>query len=130
MLRKFVNETGSDWDQWLPYVLFAYREVPQASTRFSPFELLFAYEVRGPLSLLKDVWERDPKSSESVHVISYVLQMREKLEKMTILAQENFTAVQNQQRTWYDQAARERSFCPGQKVLVMLPTKESKVPLR
>lgn len=44
MLRKFVD-TGSDWDRWLPYLLFAYREVPQAITGFSPFELLFGHEV-------------------------------------------------------------------------------------
>ena len=37
MLRKFVSDTGRDWDKWLPFVLFAYREVPQASTGFSPF---------------------------------------------------------------------------------------------
>lgn len=37
MLRKFVCESGKDWDQWLPYLLFAYREVPQTSTGFSPF---------------------------------------------------------------------------------------------
>ena len=28
MLRKFMNDSGSDWDQWLPFLLFAYREVP------------------------------------------------------------------------------------------------------
>ena len=40
ILCKFINVTGSDWDQWLPYLLFAYRDVPQASTGFSPFKLL------------------------------------------------------------------------------------------
>ena len=34
MLKKFVAANGKDWDQWLPYLLFAYREVPQASTGF------------------------------------------------------------------------------------------------
>ncbi|KAL7883860.1 hypothetical protein SRHO_G00015180 [Serrasalmus rhombeus] len=57
MLRRFVNETGSDWDTWLPYVLFAYREVPQASVGFSPFQLLYGREVRGPLDVLKETWE-------------------------------------------------------------------------
>ena len=41
MLRKFVNSREKDWDQYIPYLLFAYREVPQESTGFSPFELLF-----------------------------------------------------------------------------------------
>ena len=49
LLHKTVSETGKDWDQLLPYLLFAYREVPQASTGFSPFELLYGRDVRGPL---------------------------------------------------------------------------------
>lgn len=50
MLRKTADEEGKDWDRLLPYVLFAYREVPQESTGFSPFELLYGREVRGPLA--------------------------------------------------------------------------------
>ena len=56
MLRKFVSESGTNWDQWLPYLLFSYREVPQASTGFSPFELLYGREVRGPLDILRESW--------------------------------------------------------------------------
>lgn len=52
MLQKFVADTGWDWDQWLPFLLFAYREVPQTSTGFSPFELLYNWDVQGPLDLL------------------------------------------------------------------------------
>lgn len=37
MLRKTAQEEGKDWDKLIPYLLFAYREVPQASTGFSPF---------------------------------------------------------------------------------------------
>ncbi|CAM4607160.1 unnamed protein product [Caretta caretta] len=40
MIRKVVSKDGKDWDNLLPY-LFAIREVPQASTGFSPFELLY-----------------------------------------------------------------------------------------
>lgn len=75
MLRKFVSSTGSDLDQWLPYLLFAYREVPQSSTGFSPFELLYGRQVRGPLDLLKDYWEQT--ESEGDNIISYVIKMRE-----------------------------------------------------
>ncbi|CAI5638198.1 unnamed protein product [Oreochromis niloticus] len=127
MRRKFVNDTGSDWDQWLPYLLFAYREVPQASTGFSPFELLYGHEVRGPLTLLKDSWEGEQGKEESVSVISYVIHMREKLQQMSELAQSHMAAAQKQQKTLFDRKARHRSFVPGQKVLVMLPTSDSKL---
>ncbi|XP_043981200.1 uncharacterized protein LOC122835850 [Gambusia affinis] len=127
MLRKFVDETGSDWDQWLPYLLFAYREVPQASTGFSPFELLYGHEVRGPLTLLKETWAGEEEGEGPVNVISYVMQMRERLQKMTALAQQHMAEAQKYQKVWYDKSARQRTFVPGQKVLVMLPSSESKL---
>jgi len=76
MLRKFVSSTGSDWDQWLPYLLFVYREVPQASTGFSPFELLYGRQVRGPLDLLREHWENPIPDQDNV--ASYVIKMRER----------------------------------------------------
>ncbi|KAL3967106.1 alpha-2-macroglobulin-like protein [Sarotherodon galilaeus] len=125
MLRKFVSDTGADWDQWLPYLLFAYGEVPQVSTGFSPFELLYGRQVRGPLDLLKDCWE-DPKA-EGENIAAYVITMRERLEKMASLVQDNMKAAQKHQKTWYDQKARDRVFLPGQKVLLLLPTSDNKL---
>lgn len=64
MLRKNTKEDLAKWDKMLPYLLFAYREVPQESTGFSPFELLYGRNVRGPLDVLKETWEVSPRSSE------------------------------------------------------------------
>ena len=52
MQGKFVADSQNDWDTYLPYVLFAYREVPQESTVFSPFQLLYGRRARGPLDVL------------------------------------------------------------------------------
>ena len=57
MLRKFVTKEGKDWDKLLPYVLFAYREVPQASTGFSPFELIYGRKSYGSVKRSMGVWE-------------------------------------------------------------------------
>ncbi|KAL8574729.1 hypothetical protein ACOMHN_023933 [Nucella lapillus] len=43
MLKRLCQEHPKDWDRFVPAVLFAYREVPQESMRFSPFE---RYEMR------------------------------------------------------------------------------------
>ncbi len=51
MIRKFVHEDAKNWDKWLEPLLFAVREVPQASTGFSPFELLYGRQPRGVLDL-------------------------------------------------------------------------------
>jgi hypothetical protein len=125
MLRKAATDEGKDWDKWVPYLLFAYREVPQASTGFSPFELLYGRPVRGPLDILKETWESSSKSSESI--VSYVLDMQGKLAKMSEMARENLAQARTKQKQWYDQNARERRFEPGEQVLVLLPTSTSKL---
>ena len=96
---------GKDWDQLLVYVLFEYREVPQATTGFSPFELLCSRAVWGPLDILKETWEAE-ESEESV--VSYILSVQEKLAGMMELVKQNSTKAKAQQKAWYDRNARER----------------------
>ena len=59
MLKKMCQKRPKDWDRYLPAILFAYREVPQSSTRFSPFELLYGRTVRGPMQILNELWTGD-----------------------------------------------------------------------
>ena len=125
LLRKLINKEGRDWDQLLPYVLFTYREVPQSTTGFSPFELLYGREVRGPLDILKEEWVAEKRSDESV--ISHILAIRERMEEMTDIVKDNVKEAQQQQKTWYDKTARERELKPGEEVLVLLPTSSNKL---
>ena len=50
------QEKHKDWDRYLSADLFAYREVPQASPGFSPFELLYERPVGGPMQVMKELW--------------------------------------------------------------------------
>ena len=124
MLRRSAEE-GKDWDKLLPYVLFAYREVPQETTRFSPFELQYGREVRGPLNVIRETWEADVSSGKSI--LSYVVGMRERLEVMAELVKENVGKAQRYQKEWFDRQARERELKVGEKVLILLPTSASKL---
>lgn len=54
MLRKYCLETGKDWADADPWLLFACREVVQESLGFSPADLVFAQSPRGPLAVIKD----------------------------------------------------------------------------
>uniref|UniRef100_A0A3B3HU39 Gypsy retrotransposon integrase-like protein 1 n=1 Tax=Oryzias latipes TaxID=8090 RepID=A0A3B3HU39_ORYLA len=127
MLQKFVDDTGKDWDRWLPFLLFAYREVPQASTGFSPFELLYGWDVQGPLDLLRKSWEAPSTTPAGKGVIQFVLEMRERLQRYQEEAEVNLREAQRKQKTWYDQQARNREFQPGQKVLLLLPSSTHKL---
>ena len=125
LLRKLVSKEGRDWDRLFPYVLFAYREVPQSTTGFSPFELLYGREVRGPLDVLKEEWEAEKLSDESV--VSHILAIRERMEEVTEIVSANVKEAQQRQKTWYDQTARESELEPGEEVLVLLPTSSNKL---
>ena len=77
MLRKTAVKEGVDWDVMLPYLLLAYREVPQASTPLNSYMVIMC---GGPLDVLSKMWQSSTKSEESV--LSHVLSIRDKLEKM------------------------------------------------
>lgn len=47
-LAKTVQKQGRDWDEHLPYVLYAYRTSIQESTKESPFYLLYGGDARLP----------------------------------------------------------------------------------
>ena len=95
MLKKAAVDEGKDWEKLLPYLLFTYREVPQDSTGFSPFELLYGRAVRGPLDVLRESWEASSRNNESG--VSLVLSVREKMANMTELVQRNLAKAQRQQ---------------------------------
>ena len=59
--------------------------------------------------------------------VSYILMIRERLEKMAELVEENVSRAQKQQKEWYDRNARSREFHPGDQVLVLLPTSTNKM---
>ena len=42
MLRKFISDHPRDWDQIIKFLLYALREVPNASTGYSPYQLVYA----------------------------------------------------------------------------------------
>ncbi|GFO08796.1 Zinc finger protein [Plakobranchus ocellatus] len=67
-LRRLCSEQPRQWHRYINPLLFAYREVPQESTHFAPFELLYGRTVRGPMHILRELWtkeieEPDVKSS-------------------------------------------------------------------
>jgi len=68
MLKKFANWRQKDWDEYLPYLLFVYCEVPQETTGFSPFDLLYGHHVRGPLDVFREDWTGDKGTSIPVEL--------------------------------------------------------------
>ncbi|KAI2666719.1 Retrovirus-related Pol polyprotein [Labeo rohita] len=124
MLKRVAADDRKDWDQMLPYVLFGIREVPQASTCFTPFELLFGRQPRGLLDVARDAWEQQPVALRSV--VEHVAQMREKIERVMPMVREHLVKAQQVQQRHYNRAAQPREFQPGERVMVLVPTSACK----
>ena len=99
-------------------LLFAAREAVQEALGFSPFELVFGHEVRGPLKMFKETW----LSEESpMGLLEYVSTFRDRLSNARELARQNLERSQSRMKVWYDRRARHRQFNIGDEVLVLFP---------
>lgn len=127
MMRRMCQERPRDWDRYLAPLLFAYREVPQASLGFSPFELLYGRHVRGPLSVLKELWTNEALEPEIRTTYEYVCELRNRLEATCRLAHEELERSGARYKKYYDKKARNRALSAGDRVLILLPTDNNKL---
>lgn len=103
MLRKMSYEKPKDWDRYLLALLFAYRDVSQESTKFSPFDLVYARSVRGPMAVLKDCCFEGT-------TYQYVLDLKERLARTRELAHEKLQKSKEPHNKNYDKKAKSSIF--------------------
>ena len=118
MLRTYCLEQEKEWDEGVPMLLFAIREAIQESLGFSPFELLYGREVRGPLRLMKECWltEEEPNN-----LLDQVADLQHRLTAAREIARKNLEKAQDKMKVWYDRRERKRSFETGDEVLALIP---------
>lgn len=82
MIRKYCHESKSDWDEGLPFLLFAIRETPQESLGYSPFEILYGRQVRGPLKVVKEKWFQQDSPEIKQTVKEYLTKLKNTLDRV------------------------------------------------
>ncbi|KAK7097274.1 hypothetical protein V1264_004279 [Littorina saxatilis] len=128
MVKKLMADRPKDWDRYLPFALFAYREIPQESTGYSPFELLYGRNPKGPSELLYHAWTDSSRENQQVPVSQYVQDLKEVLADSVSRAQKAVQNVSKKNRSYRSQ--KPRTILAGKKVLVLLPTEKNKMILR
>ena len=127
MLRHLCQEQPKEWDRFIPALLFAIREVPQESLKFSPFELLFGREVRGPMRILKELWTKEEMSGEKRTTFQYVVDLKSRIDSTCKLARESLEKASKRQAKYFNRKTKPRKFRVGQKVLLLVPNKRNKL---
>lgn len=124
-IRKYIQDHGGEWHHALPFVLWAFREVPHTVTGLSPFELLFGRCPKGPLDVLKHEW--NGSGAKSLNIVSYMRETYDRLEQAQLLASQNESKAKQDMATYYDKGARAQLYCVGDQVLIMKPNSKVKL---
>lgn len=116
LLRAYCVQLDRDWEEGLPWMMLAAREVVQESTGFSPNDLVFGHKVRGLLSFFQDVGEvvKPPEN-----LSSYVLGFKNRLIQAREVAKIHLEKRQQSMKRLYDRTVQRRVFEPGDQVLVL-----------
>lgn len=129
MLHHVIREDPRDWDRQIPFLLFAYREVPNCTTGVSPFRLLYGREARGPLAILKSTWagEIPLPLNMTKSAVEYLQDLKTRME--TAAEQAALTA-QDKQRAYteyYNRRSSVRNFAIGDQVFLLIPDSANKI---
>ena len=127
ILRKLCQDKPNDWNRYLIPTLFAMREVPSETTGYSPFELLYGRQVRGPLAILNDLWIEPELDQELRTSYEYVIELRERIEDTAQLAMENSKIKTQMYKNYFDKNSVKRTFKQGDEILLLLPDSTNKL---
>lgn len=95
LVHAFCVQMSAYWEDTLPWLLLAAKQVTQESTGFSPDELVFGHTVRGPLAALQNDWkEAEPPQN----LIDYVNGFRQQLYSAIELAKEKLSSAQGKMK--------------------------------
>ena len=110
-LKKVVDACTGDWDEHISAALYAYRISPQASSKFSPFFLMYNRHPRKAVSLAIDEQADNPdnnhedeqseeEDAEDINeVVEKLLTIRERCH---LKAKTNISSAQQKQKHQYD----------------------------
>ena len=126
MIKKLSIDNPTAWDRLLQCALFAYREVPQETTGFAPFELVYGSIPRGPLSLIRDTWLDQKLNNANQSPFEYVNDLKKKIEHTCELAKVRTEGQMQKSQKRMEKKSKLRKFQVGDKVLLLLSTSNQK----
>jgi len=130
MLHHVVNSNSPrSWDLKLPYLLWAYRQMPNATTGLSPYELVYGKPGRGPLSILRDTWSNDT-GNDPLNLCTeyeYYDKLRQDLVDANEIASKNSDQAQRKYTHQYNLRSKDKEFEVRESVLILLPDSTNKL---
>lgn len=114
-LAKVIDDDQLNWDLKIDTILMGYRASRQASTKQSPYYMLYQQHMRLPIDAEMLVTPEQDDEVDHEEVVSRLLQSREKAFKK---AEANIAKAQQHQKETYDRKHLQSELPEGSEVLV------------
>lgn len=102
-LRHFVNESSSDWDEWIKFAIFTFNTTPHTSTGYMPYELVFGFKPTIPTSITKE-----PEVQYCFD--DYLTELKNKLQTSHQIARNNLIETKEKSKNFYDRKTKSIQF--------------------
>lgn len=123
MLHHAITSQGRGWDKQLPFLLWAYREVPNATTGVPPFLLVHGRPPVGPLAILRSSWEEEVVLPQGTgeSVTDYLQELRNRLTDAATYAEDIAGVQQQRYVSHHNLRSKDIKFEVGDEVVVLIP---------
>ena len=115
----YVDADQKDWDEFLPYCLFAYRTSKHPSINESPFFMLYGRDAKLPIEIHFGMAD---SNEPSLNPMLHKLQMREYLQEAYVLARKTMQIAAQKSKWSYDIKHSDKSFSVGDRVWLHDPS--------
>lgn len=114
-LLNFVED--NEWPKWINYFAFAYNTVPNDSTHFSPYELIFGKLPYLPTDIVKD-------STPNYNLDNYANELKIRLKHSITKAKEQLQITKQKTKTHYDKHTNIENLEVGDLVFIRLESRK------
>lgn len=111
-LLKYVNSKQTDWDIYLPTILFANRTSVNRATKTTPYKLVYGRDAKLPCDDFVNTEIEDRSAFEER------LKRLEKIPELHLTSKQNIQVEQSKQKTYYDKRHKRPEYKPGDQVLI------------
>lgn len=119
-LKHYINEAQTDWDKYIPWAMFSYNSHVHASTKYTPYELLFGHKPIVPASVVSA-----PEFRYTYE--SYCENLKYRMNKSHEIARENLLNSKFKSKEAYDSKIKRFEYRKND--LVYLENNQSKAGL-
>jgi len=112
-LRHYINEEQTDWNEWIPFAMFAYNTTPHSATGYTPFELRTLSRNTYYLNQTTKTYIQLRRLREQ-----RLQELKERIRATHPIAKENVREEKRKSKEYYGKKTTETTFKISDRVLI------------